>query len=492
MKRQYWRRLFLRGGQLHPLWRVAVYLVGLLAGTLVLDTLVMLAYAVLMLLTGRPLLEVLRGIVGGQFPPLLLLLIGLERLGLTLGLALLLGRFLDREPMETMGLATSRGWRDVAVGLALGLGAMLLIGGARLALGWASLVRGTGTVWSFLLDAAALLPAAVAEEVAFRGYLQRALTTWRGPVVGVATTSILFALFHALNPHPSWLAMLNIGLAGVVFGLAVERSGTLWLAVGTHFAWNLAQGPLLGMPVSGLSWQGLLALGAGGPPLWTGGLFGPEGGLLATGALLLSLLPLWACTRRPATVTAACRRQRAAVEASFGPLPSLHRHVDVGHRLYDDIARAVWQGDRQGEVVLILRRPNGDLLLHTKSFYPDGVYRLPSGGIKRGEAVVVAARRETKEETGFSLQELRPLGLLTCTLRDGRRRLFFHSWLVRGEVEGEPVLGDSEERITDFRWVSPDALVEIASELQALEQAWAGWGRLRALAHEQAARWLVS
>ncbi|HEC34175.1 MAG TPA: CPBP family intramembrane metalloprotease [Chloroflexi bacterium] len=490
MQHKGWQRFFFRGKRLHPIWRTLIYLLGLLAAEVALDLLVALVYVGTLILAGRPPMDALGVLTSGRLPYPILLGTGLTRLTGALGLALLLGRFLDREPMEMMGFCRARAGRDGMTGIVLGLGTMLALGGTRLALGWATADRGLGTLSSLLLDAVALFPLALAEEVAFRGYLLRALAGWRGPIVGVTVTSLLFALFHAFNPNPSWLAILNIALAGVVFALAVERSGTLWLAVGYHFAWNLAQGPLLGMPVSGMGWEGLLALGTGGPALWTGGAFGPEGGLLATVVLLLSLPVLWATTRRRATVAGVCRRQRAAAEARFGPLPHLHYRLDVERRFFDDIARSVERGDREGEVVLLLRHGDGRLLLHTKSFYPTNAYRLPSGGIRHGEPVLAAARREVEEETGLALGGAHPLGLLTYSLRQGRGRLFFHSWLVIGEVEGEPVTDDAGERIAGFRQVPPDALPQVATRLRALPPEWAGWGHFRALAHDAAFRWL--
>lgn len=486
----FWGRLFKRGGRLHPLWRVLLYLAALLAGQLALSVLITLAVVIVRAVSGAPFEETLNSLASGRLPPLVFLSLGLLELAYATGLALLMGRFLDREPVETMGFSLARAGRDGALGLLIGLGAMALIGGAQVILRWSALAPGTGTAGSFLLDALALLPAAAAEEVIFRGYVQRALTTWRGPVVGVAVSSVLFSLFHIFNPHLGVLGVLNIALAGAVFALAVEWRGTLWLAVAFHFAWNLTQGPLLGMSVSGLAWNGLLALGSGGPALWTGGPFGPEGGLLATGALLLSVLPLWAVARRPASVAAACRRQRAAVEARCGPLPHVHHRLDVDATLFDDLARSVSEGNREGEVVLALRRADGCLLLHTKDFYPPGTYRLPSGGIRRGEPVLEAARREAGEEAGLSLRDPRPLGLLTYRLRCGRRRLFFHSWLVLGDVEGEPATQDTGERISAFRWVSGEALPPLAAELDALPAPWVGWGRFRAPAHRAAADWL--
>lgn len=487
-----WRRFFLRGPLLHPLWRALIFLAAFLLAEVVLGFAFGLIYVFLLLLTGHPPEEALAALGAGRIPSAVWLGTGFYRLTAALGLALLMGRLLDREPPETMGLATARWARDGALGLLFGAGTMFTVGALVWALSsYAALRPGGATVLSFAVDMVAFLTAAAAEEVVFRGYLQRLFAAWKGPVVGIAVPSVLFALFHRLNPHVTLLALVNIALAGAVFALAVERTGTLWLAVGYHFAWNLIQGSVLGLPVSGMTWRGIVALPTDGPALLTGGPFGPEGGLISTAVLLLSLVPLWAATRHPATVAAATRRQRAQVERAFGPLPHRHHSLRASPEFLRGTRRSVLgHGDREGEVVLLLRRADGSLLLHTKSFYPEGIYRLPSGGIRRGETVLAAAAREATEETGLVAQNFQPLGLLTYRVRSGWRSLFFHSWLVVADVEGDPQPRDGKERISGFRWVSPEALSEVAAALRALRPGWTDWGRFRALAHDAAAAWI--
>ena len=482
------RRFFLRGSALHPLWRVIIYLIALLVAEIILDLVIDILYGIALALMGASAAEVLDALAAGGIPGPLLLAIGVSRLAIALGLALLMGHFLEREPVETLGLDPTHLGKDTAVGLLLGAGTMILIGATLLALNPQSPWPGRAVWWAFLLDAVALLPAAAAEEVAFRGYLQRALTTWRGPVVGVLVPSLLFALFHALNPNVSVLALANIALAGAVFALAAERTGTLWLPIACHYAWNLTQGPVLGLPVSGMAWNGLLAVPVGGPSWLTGGTFGPEGGLLSTGVLLLSLLPLWALTRRPSSLVGVMRRQRAEVERQ-GVLPYRHCRLTVSEPFFNDFVRSVRHRARWGEVVLFLRRADGHLLLHTKTFYPPGVFRLPSGGILPGESVLAAARREIQEETGLAPRALRPLGLISVTFRRGWRCRFFHSWLVLADVEGDPRPGDAGERISDFRWMPPETLPSVAAQLRALPPDWADWGRFRAIGHEIGHDW---
>ncbi|MCS7177864.1 MAG: NUDIX domain-containing protein [Anaerolineae bacterium] len=484
-----YRRFFFRGLVLHPIWRIIIYLIVMVVVELVAGFTIGILYGLVLFLTGASAQEVLDALTVGMASSPLLLMVGISRLVIALGLALLMSRFLDREPIETMGLEPTRGGKDTAVGLALGAGTMVLIGAVLLALNPQPSWPGRGDGWKFLLDAVALLPAAAAEEIAFRGYLQRALTTWRGPIVGVLVPSVLFALFHALNPNVSPLALVNIALAGAVFAVAAERTGTLWLPIAYHYAWNLTQGPVLGLPVSGMAWNGLLALPVGGPSWLTGGAFGPEGGLLSTAVLALSLLPLWALTRCPASLSGVARRQRAQAERE-GALPFQHHTLTVSAPFFDDFVCSLRHRARQGEVVLLLRRPDGQVLLHSKSFYPAGVFRLPSGGVLPGESVLDAARREAQEETGLDLRDPRPLGLLSVTFQRGWNRRYFHSWLVLADVEGDPRPGDSGEQISGFRWVPPEALAEVAAQLRALPSRWADWGRFRALAHEVALRWI--
>jgi len=160
-----------------------------------------------------------------------------------------------------------------------------------------------------------LYAAAFMEEIVMRGYLQRTVYASFGHVPAVAAAASAFALLHVGNPHLSALGLLNIGLIGVFFSLTVIRTGTLWFAVGCHWAWNIALGPVLAVPVSGIEFRGVFHTRLHGPDWLTGGAFGIEGSALATAVFGLLVV----------AAGAACalgtRFEEPADEVAARPLP---------------------------------------------------------------------------------------------------------------------------------------------------------------------------
>jgi hypothetical protein len=75
-------------------------------------------------------------------------------------------------------------------------------------------------------------------------------------------------------------------------------TGELALPIGVHVTWNLFQGTVYGLPVSGTT-QGLsvVAVEQRGPALVTGGAFGPEAGLLGAAAAVLGAASILAWVR---------------------------------------------------------------------------------------------------------------------------------------------------------------------------------------------------
>lgn len=139
------------------------------------------------------------------------------------------------------------------------------------------------------------IPAALHEEIAFRGYVYQKVRQWSRPAA-IVTSSAAFALLHAGNDGVSPLAILNILIAGVLLALAYERFRRLWFPIGIHFAWNVVSGPVLGFPVSGFATaQSLVHVAGGGEALVTGGRFGVEASLCMTLVEIVGIVVLLKC-----------------------------------------------------------------------------------------------------------------------------------------------------------------------------------------------------
>jgi len=76
---------------------------------------------------------------------------------------------------------------------------------------------------------------------------------------------------------------------------------------------------------------------------------------------------------------------------------------------------------RTSEVCMVIRRPSGRLITMKKTFYPDGAYRLPTGGVDAGESIRDALEREIQEETNLTTTLLRFLGALVYHTEVGPR-----------------------------------------------------------------------
>ncbi len=202
-------------------------------------------------------------------------------------------RIYERGQLADIGLNwTAASRRNLLVGIGGGLGAALVVMLGPILMRAADLepIPDQRLQWpSVLFVSLVLLFGAVGEEMLFRGYAFQVLVHAIGPFATILPMGVVFGLAHSRNQNFTALALLNTILWGVVLGYAFLRSGDLWLPIGLHFGWNWTL-PLFGANLSGftmditgyaLQWK----IG----PLWSGGAYGPEGGLL-TSAIIVALL----------------------------------------------------------------------------------------------------------------------------------------------------------------------------------------------------------
>jgi membrane protease YdiL (CAAX protease family) len=234
-----------------------------------------------------------------------------------LGLMALLARFIDRRPPADYGFHLGASWAlDLGFGLVLGAALMSGVFLAERLAGWVEVAAPAVTESglppgpALLVSVLVYLAVAFNEEFAFRGYQLRNLAEGlagrrlgpRAALVGAwAISSAAFGLAHVTNANTSTLSTLNLVLAGLLLSLPYLLTGELAVPIGLHLSWNLFQGTVYGFPVSGsVPSRRLLVPEQGGPALWTGGDFGPEGGLVGTVATLAGcvLIALWVRLRR--------------------------------------------------------------------------------------------------------------------------------------------------------------------------------------------------
>lgn len=191
------------------------------------------------------------------------------------------------------------------------IGVMALLGGYR--------VDGAGAFTDLVVQFGVMAAAAVTEELLIRGILFRAFEERFGTWIALVASGLIFGLLHLTNPDATLWGALAIAIeAGGMLAAAFVATRTLWLAIGVHFGWNLAEGGIFGTEVSGSGAPtGVLHGVTSGPTLLTGGEFGPEASLLSIIAgLAMMTVFLWLARRR-GNIVPMRRRARVAATATL-------------------------------------------------------------------------------------------------------------------------------------------------------------------------------
>jgi membrane protease YdiL (CAAX protease family) len=165
------------------------------------------------------------------------------------------------------------------LGWALGCGlcglivAVLGLAGAYDPLGWQS--------WTVLRWSALTAAAGFVQEPLYRGVVLRVSEERLGSWLALLVSSLAFGAAHLNNPGARAVDSISIFIFGLLFGAAYLLTRRLWLPIGLHAAWNLAQGGIFGISVSGTGYPGILDGRMDGPSWLTGGAFGAESSLVS-------------------------------------------------------------------------------------------------------------------------------------------------------------------------------------------------------------------
>lgn len=199
-------------------------------------------------------------------------------------------KFLDRKTILSMGFSFRNRFRDLCAGFIIAF--ILMVGGSLILyatnqIGLSSIpFKVSGIIFSFIL----FIIVALNEEILFRGYILNNLLDSSNKYVALLISALIFSMLHSLNPNFSFLAFINILLAGLILGSTYIFTRNIWFPISLHLFWNFLQGPVMGYSVSGMKIESVFKVNLKGSDLINGGQFGFEGSLVCTLLLIPAIL----------------------------------------------------------------------------------------------------------------------------------------------------------------------------------------------------------
>jgi len=142
-------------------------------------------------------------------------------------------RKFQKRSFEMIGFVKEHALREYAIGLGLGVVFAVVTGGIAVAAGKAKLFTGTapGMLVLFLLG---YLIQGMAEELLYRGVVERRLSLLCGSAPAIVLSAVIFGVMH-------WnvVQFLYAGILGLLLAWLLERTGFLYAPVLAHIGANV-------------------------------------------------------------------------------------------------------------------------------------------------------------------------------------------------------------------------------------------------------------
>jgi uncharacterized protein len=206
----------------------------------------------------------------------------------------------ERRRVDSYGLPIweafrGRFWEGFAIGVVhagvVALG-MIALGGMQV---HGLALHGTPILWGALAWLGASILVGLAEEMLFRGYLLQALRRSVGFWPAAALIALWFAADHYFFKEGEniWDVITLISFS-LFLSYSLLRTGTLWLAVGYHAAFDYMQLFVIGTKNGNIEPTGhLLDASFQGPDWVTGGVLGTEASFLMYPTIVLLFVYVW-------------------------------------------------------------------------------------------------------------------------------------------------------------------------------------------------------
>jgi len=213
------------------------------------------------------------------------------------------GLLLSRQlhPLRDQGLPARPGMgSEAGLGLALGWAiAVVCVLPLLLDGGIAVVLSLQPSAWGWLLaDAAFFALAALAEEIAFRGYGFQCFASSVGPLGATLGFAAFYAVMQATLPGSSRAGIAVAIALSLLLSTAYLRTRALWLSWGINFGWKASRALIFGLAVSGVNGHSPVVQGDPMGPFWlTGGGYGLDGSWVTFVILIAALPVLYRLTR---------------------------------------------------------------------------------------------------------------------------------------------------------------------------------------------------
>ncbi|WP_434794757.1 hypothetical protein TPDSL_19470 [Terrisporobacter petrolearius] len=206
-------------------------------------------------------------------------------------------KYIEKRSISTLGFSKDSWLKKYIKGFIIGLVMMVIVVLILCLFGCVSVEKnpsqpiGISAIGGVMLILVGWIIQGGTEEIVTRGWLMNVLAARYNKVFGLILSSTIFGLMHLFNPDVNYVAVINIILVGLFYGIYVTKTNDLWAVCGMHSAWNFAQGNIFGFEVSGLNVgvSSIVDLNLVGSDTISGGTFGPEAGLIATFVLISSI-----------------------------------------------------------------------------------------------------------------------------------------------------------------------------------------------------------
>ncbi|RZI03369.1 CPBP family intramembrane metalloprotease [Staphylococcus condimenti] len=221
-------------------------------------------------------------------------------------LILLINKKHYHKTYESLGFYLSEWKKKYVIGAGLGVSAIVIVYLCNLIFQAVSInINPNFNLWILIAVLIGYMIQGMTEEVFFRGFIMNIFSSQKGVVFGIIMSSVFFAIMHIGNPGTQFLAIINIFIFGLVFGLLFYWSNNIWLTGAAHSFWNFTMGSVLGIPVSGQRDITSIFKTNVFNDKWfiNGGAFGLEGGIIVTIFGIILCIVLWKLCQKKGLIT---------------------------------------------------------------------------------------------------------------------------------------------------------------------------------------------